>query len=306
MRSMQVVMADRQFGPIRFLRGENNGRYPFAHSLYIEGKNCRVVIDPACSKEKLTKLRDNEGVDTVWLSHWHEDHFSFLYLFDKCPLWVSERDFPPLTGIDQLLDAYGITDESHRVYWKAAFQKQFHFQPRNSARFINDGEIIDLGGITVEAIATPGHTPGHLSFFFREEGVLLLADYDLTSFGPWYGDAYSSIDETIASLRRLKKIPARVWLTCHDKGLFEENPGIIWENYENTIYKRENKILAFLEKKSATLDEITAAWLIYGRPREPLAFFQFGERALLKKHLEHLQRQGSIALDKEIYIKIKS
>jgi len=297
-------MEDRQFGRIHFLRGENKGRYPFANSLYIEGDNLRVIIDPSCSRGKLAYLRDQKGVDAVWLSHWHEDHFTFLYLFEKCPLWISAKDFPPLTGIEQLLDGYGIDNEDYRNYWKSAFQTSFNFRPRQSARFIQEGEIIDLGSVTVEAIPTPGHTPGHLSFFFREESVLFMGDHDLTSFGPWYGDAFSNIDETIKSLQLLRNIPARVWLTGHDKGLFEEYPAARFEHYEKVIYERENKILALLEKQPAALDKIATEWLIYGKPREPLAFFEFGERALLKKHLERLLRQGRVVLDNGTYVKI--
>lgn len=61
-------MEDRQFGRIRFVCGDNNGKYPFNHSLYLQGDRSRVIIDPACSLEKLTRLKD-EGVDCVWLSH---------------------------------------------------------------------------------------------------------------------------------------------------------------------------------------------------------------------------------------------
>ena len=48
-------MEDRTFGPIRFLAGENRGRYPFCHSLYIEGAG--ILIDPSSSRERLLRLR---------------------------------------------------------------------------------------------------------------------------------------------------------------------------------------------------------------------------------------------------------
>ena len=95
-------MKDRQLGRIRFISGENKGRYPFSHSVYIEGEKARIVIDPASSLDKLSLLRDTESVDTVWLSHWHEDHFKYLYLFDHCSFRISERDFPPMADIKVL------------------------------------------------------------------------------------------------------------------------------------------------------------------------------------------------------------
>ena len=73
---------------------------------------------------------------------------------------------------------------------------------------------------SVDVIATPGHTPGHLAFFFREASLLFAGDYDLTRFGPWYGDLFSSIEQTRASIDLLQKIPAGVVMTGHETGLF--------------------------------------------------------------------------------------
>ena len=296
-------MQDRQFGRIRFVRGENDGRYPFNHSLYLQGKKMRVILDPACSNDKLMRLKD-EGVDQVWLSHWHEDHIHYINLFDGCKLRMSERDFPPLTDINIFLDWYGLSSDRQRAYWVEVMERDFDFRPRREANFIEDTEIIDLGGLTALVIPTPGHTPGHLSFYFPEEELLFLGDYDLTSFGPWYGDVLSSIEDTIASIRRLKAVPARRWIAAHNAGLFEENPGPLWDAYENTIYERERKLLAFLESPR-TLSEICSAWIIYGKPREPKEFYEFNEQVMIGKHLEHSLRQGKIVLEDGRYRRIQ-
>jgi hydroxyacylglutathione hydrolase len=293
-------MADRQFGRIQFICGENGGRYPFNHSLYIEGDDARVIIDPASDLEKLKHLKKNNGVDLVWLSHWHEDHTHYMHLFEDCPKWISARDFPPLTDIEIFLDWYGLKETHQRDYWKKAMQEAFSFQPLQSARFIEDDEKIDLGSLPVQVIATPGHTPGHLAFFFPEEEILFLGDYDLTPFGPWYGDVFSSIEDTIKSIVRLKAIPAKRWITCHETGLFEDNPGDLWQRYENVIYERDARVLEFLDQPR-TLPEIVAAWLIYGKPRKPIEFFEFNERLLVKKHLDYLVKQGRVVCEKDIY-----
>ena len=294
-------MEDRQFGRIRFVCGDNHGKYPFNHSLYLQGDRSRVIIDPACSLEKLTRLKD-EGVDCVWLSHWHEDHIRYIDLFENHSLQISRRDFPPLTDINIFLDWYDIKIPQERSNWKRIILEVFNFRPRCEANFLEDGATVDLGGLTVQVLPTPGHTPGHLSFFFPEEELLFLGDYDLTSFGPWYGDVYSDIDETIKSIHKLKAVPARRWVASHHTGLFEENPGKLWDDYENVIYERENKLLAFLEKPK-TIAEICAAWLIYGRPREPKEMYEFNERVLVRKHLEYLQRQDKIVSEDERYVK---
>jgi glyoxylase-like metal-dependent hydrolase (beta-lactamase superfamily II) len=294
-------MQDRQLGRIHFVYGENGGKYPFNHSLYLKGDKARVVIDPACSLEKLTKLK-SEGVDAVWLSHWHEDHIRYMNIFEACPLWISERDFPPLRNLDIFLDWYGIEEQGARNYWKKEMIETFDYRPRQTACFLRDDEMIDLGGLTVCVLPTPGHTPGHLSFFFPEEELLFLGDYDLTTFGPWYGDLYSSIEETIQSIRKLKAVPARRWVASHNTGLFEENPGRLWDGYENIIYRREEKILNYLDEPK-TLEKILSAWLIYGRPREPKEMYEFNERVLICKHLKYLIKQGKIILDGNRYAK---
>ena len=56
-----------------------------------------------------------------------------------------------------------------------------------------------------------------------------------------------------------------------------------------------------LSTVSRTLDDIAEACIVYGRPREPRAFFEFGERALMKKHLERLEKNGRIVHDGNYY-----
>ena len=40
-----MTIAEKHFGPIWFIPGENKGKYPFCHSIYIEGPG--ILIDPA-------------------------------------------------------------------------------------------------------------------------------------------------------------------------------------------------------------------------------------------------------------------
>lgn len=261
------------------------------------------MIDPASDRKRLTQIREDHGVATVWLSHWHEDHLTHLDLFDDRPFSLSEADAPPLSDIELFMDAYGMYEEEERQYWRATMEKDFHFRPRKPSSFLQDGDLLQLDGITVEVINTPGHTPGHLSFWFQEPGIIFMGDYDLTRFGPWYGDIDSSIEETVRSVKRLRDIPARVWLTGHETGIFEEQPGDLWNQYLGVIYERERKLLKLLEKPR-TLMEIVGAWIIYGKPREPKALFEFGERAHMRKHLDRLINKGIVTKDGDRYRKL--
>jgi hypothetical protein len=51
------------------------------------------------------------------------------------------------------------------------------------------------------------------------------------------------------------------------------------------------------------MEEIVGAWMVYGREREPKAFFEFAEQALMKKHLERLIRSGRVFQEGDRYIK---
>jgi len=288
------MMAMRKFGPVWFIGGTNQGKYPCCNSVYIEGAG--VLIDPASDREALAALRDGPGVREVWLSHWHEDHFMHLDLFEDAPLRMPALETEPFSGAEKFLAWYGIDDPAHRDYWRRALAETFHYRPRTPALTFRGGETIALGEVTVEVILTPGHTPGHMAFRFRGPEVLFLGDYDLTRFGPWYGDRDSSIDDTIASVNRLRDLPARVWIAGHEQGVFEAEPGELWDRYLAVIDEREAKLLAFLNAPR-TMDEIVNQWIVYRKPREPKGFFEFGERALMAKHLERLIAAGTVGCE---------
>jgi len=284
---MQVT--EKHFGPVWFLPGENRGRYPYCHTLFLPDPG--ILIDPGCDRKRLDALRKQGSVRAVWLSHWHEDHFKDLDLFDDFPLYVSKEDALPLSGIEHLLTGYDDAEEFS--YWKKVMEESFHFRPRVPADFLAGGQVIKFEGLTVEVIATPGHTPGHLAFYFQEPQILFLGDYDLTSLGPWYGDYSSDIEETIKSIQRLRAIPAKLWLTSHEEGVFDALPGERWQAYEGVIQKRDEKLLQILTLPQS-IEDIVQHRIVYGKPREPKEFFEYCEKALMSKHLERLMRQGKV------------
>jgi len=296
-----VLMEERCFGPLRFIPGANKGKYPYCHSLFIEGAG--ILIDPSSDREKLKKLKAASEVKAVWLSHWHEDHLMHLDLFEDVPLWISRPDARQLSDVELFLDGYGIEREDYRRNWRKIIKEMFHFRPRQPSGFLAGNQVIELDGLTVEVLHTPGHTPGHCCFFFREPAVLFLGDYDLTSFGPWYGDRDSSIQQTITSIERLKKIPAKIWLTSHETGVFEEDPADLWDRYLAVIRRRETKLLAHLQAPK-TMQEIVEAWIVYRRAREPEEFYEFAERATMQKHLEVLMSNSTVAYKDGNYCRV--
>jgi glyoxylase-like metal-dependent hydrolase (beta-lactamase superfamily II) len=57
----------------------------------------------------------------------------------------------------------------------------FKFRPAEADEYVTDGQVLRvLGGLRV--VSTPGHTPGHMSFFLPADGVLFGGD-SMTSSG---------------------------------------------------------------------------------------------------------------------------
>ncbi len=70
-------------------------------------------------------------------------------------------------------------------------------------RLLHDGEIVDLGSISLDVILCPGHAAGSISLYCREEGVLFSGDaVPQNNDLPIYDDAAA----TAASIKKLQDI----------------------------------------------------------------------------------------------------
>lgn len=80
-------------------------------------------------------------------------------------------------------------------------------------RTLADGEHISLGGISVEAIATPGHTAGPLSYFLPEAGIAFTGD---TLFAMGCGRVIEgTMEQMWGSLLALReRLPAATRVYC--------------------------------------------------------------------------------------------
>ncbi len=98
-------------------------------------------------------------------THTHFDHIYGLHYV--------ERDFgiaPIFHAADHLL--YTHANDSTMAMMGEPFPTPL---PSPSA-YITDGQKIELGGVTIEVIHTPGHTPGGVCFYIEEEGILFCGD----------------------------------------------------------------------------------------------------------------------------------
>ena len=137
--------------------------------------------------------------------------FSIIYFPNPSSAPI-RKTHPILPDLDSLIDCYGDMSEAEHKKWLAFIEEECHFQPRRVDLFLRGGMILNFGKTQMEVIHAPGHTRGHCAFYyFPEEKVLFLGDYDLTRTGPYYADRASSIEDTLQSLERLKMfVPKRI------------------------------------------------------------------------------------------------
>lgn len=82
------------------------------------------------------------------------------------------------------------------------------------SRLLDDGDFIDIGSRRIQALHTPGHSPGHMCFFDRARGLLFSGD--LIYAGTLHA-FYSSTDPAayLESVKRVAALPVRRVLPGH-------------------------------------------------------------------------------------------
>jgi glyoxylase-like metal-dependent hydrolase (beta-lactamase superfamily II) len=275
---------DRQLGHVTVLGGERDGKYPHGNSLLVTGSEEALVIDPSLS---LVARTTRPTVDRVLNSHCHEDHIAGNHLFLDVPWHLHEADLPGIASIDAMMAIYGMTPAIDAVFRQAVIE-QFHFTPRADAIAFRDGDVFDLGGCSVRVIHAPGHTRGHSLFHVEPDDVLYLGDIDLSSFGPYYGDAWSSLADFERTLASVRTIDAHWYATFHHIGVVEGRAAFLerLDRFTAVIATREARLLAFLAEPR-TLDDIVAHRFVY-RPGDAVAFADDVERRSMRQHLERL------------------
>ena len=289
---MADPLPERSYGAVTILFGEQGGKYPSGNSMLVRGAEESLLIDPSLGM--VARRDDLPRVDRVVNSHCHEDHVAGNFLFPDASWHLHEADLPGIRSLDAFMEIFGYPEPIHS-YWRKAVVERFHFTPREDAQAYRDGEVFDLGGgVRVRAVHAPGHTRGHCLLFAEPDDVVFLGDIDLSSFGPYYGDAWSSLEDFERTLEKVREIDAAAYATFHHIGVLEGREAFLarLDRFCAKIQDREQRMIAYLAEPR-TIDEIAEHRFVF-RQGDDVAFAPAVERRSMQMHLDRLIPAGQV------------
>lgn len=283
-------LEERKLGAVTVLFGQNGGKYPDGNALLVEGSGETVLIDPALGC--LSRRKRLSRVDRVLNTHCHEDHIAGNHLFPDRPWHIHELDAVGLRSLDHMMKIYGYP-EPMLSQFREVVRERFHYAPRPEVGKFRDGDVFDLGGARIRVIHAPGHTRGHSVFYIEPDEILCLGDIELTSFGPYYGDAWSDLEDFERSLALVRGIEARYYATFHHIGVLERDAFLLrLGRFEAKIVERETRLLEFL-REPRSLDEVSAHRFVY-RPGDLVPIAEAVERRSMAQHIARLLRDDRV------------
>jgi len=104
--------------------------------------------------------------------------------------------------------------------------KTYATRPWRISLFVRDGFKINLGGRTLEIIATPGHTPDAISLIDRQNGLLFTGD----TYYPapiWLFRPETDLDAYVASVKHLAALTPQVKLVLGAHNVPVADPSVL-------------------------------------------------------------------------------
>jgi len=152
-------------------------------------------------------------------------------------------------------------------------------------RVMDDGELLEIDGETVAAVATPGHTSNHLCFSYR--GALFSGDHVMgwstTVVVPPDGDMAAYM----ASLDKLRRRDDRIYYPAHGPAV--TNPQQYVRHLVGHRMQREKQILTLVRERQRPIPDIVASAYPALDPRLTVA-----AGGSVYAHLLDLERRGLV------------
>ena len=157
--------------------------------LWSENRRQGVIIDPGAEPERILKAVQEEGleIERIINTHCHVDHVGAVGKIQQklgVPFYIHKRDELFLEDIEEKAIFFGIED----------------VVPPQVTGYLEGEEILEVAGLELRVIHTPGHTPGGLCFLVQDH--LFSGD---TLFAGSIGRADfegGSLEELMESIRR--------------------------------------------------------------------------------------------------------
>jgi len=142
-------------------------------------------------------------------SHTHDDHVGGNWEFDM--IYAMDTDFTRKNAKGSREDAQAevTPDQICGSLPKGFDPNMYETRPWKITAYMHDADKFDLGGRTIEVIATPGHTPDAISLIDRANGLLFTGD----TYYPapiWLFRPETDLDAYAASIRRLSALSSQV------------------------------------------------------------------------------------------------
>lgn len=145
---------------------------PFQENTYVvfSDNGDAVIIDPGCyekhEEDELIAFIDSNNLKPLALlnTHAHIDHvLGNAFIIEKYNLdyYLHPSDLLTLNAVPNYAHVYGFPN------YKVSPQ------PTNQ---LEDGELLKFGDIEFEVLFTPGHAPGHVVFYNKENNVVINGD----------------------------------------------------------------------------------------------------------------------------------
>lgn len=156
----------------------DGGTWDVDNNVWIVGdENEVVIVDAAHDADAIESAVAGRRVVAVVCTHAHDDHVNQApTLADRlnAPIWLNPAE---------------------KVLWEMTWPD------RTPDGELSDGQKITVGGVELQVIQTPGHSPGSSCLYSPELGTVFSGD-TLFNGGPGAtGRSYSSFDTIIDSIR---------------------------------------------------------------------------------------------------------
>jgi glyoxylase-like metal-dependent hydrolase (beta-lactamase superfamily II) len=260
---------------IRRVVANNPGPFTFTGTVtHLIGRGEVIVLDPGPDDgDHLTALlaaTAGETITHILVSHTHRDHTD---------------------GVEALRGATGATvlgcaPDAGLAHNPLEASVDTSYRPD---RVLTDGEIVKGRDFSLETVATPGHAGNHLAFALKEENALFPGDHVMAWSTTIVAPPDGNMKDYKASLRKLLNRPEDIYYPAHGPSLANAKAYVAALLAHREA--REAQILAALEGKAQTVEEIVAA--VYPDLAPNL---RGAARLSALAHLEELKARGAVTV----------